>query len=149
MLSCGMYDYSGEWAFSVGVPTKSGVSGVLCIVIPGVGGICTFSPRLDKCGNSVRGIAFCKELSKNYSFHFLEQRSNLIEMSHMDTDGDHSEAADGAEEALSPASENGRMSPALGGGRKISTNGRKGSFGDSANAIVSPALEGGRRGSNG
>jgi glutaminase A len=75
MLSCGMYDYSGEWAFTVGVPTKSGVSGVLCVVIPGVAGICTFSPRLDKLGNSVRGMAFCQELSQNFSFHFLDKRS--------------------------------------------------------------------------
>jgi glutaminase len=67
--SCGMYDYSGEFAFKVGFPSKSGVSGVLCIVIPGVTGIATFSPRLDELGNSVRGLDFCKALNSRFPFH--------------------------------------------------------------------------------
>ena len=53
-----MYDSSGEFSFAVGIPTKSGVGGGLMIVIPGVMGICTFSPRLDAVGNSVRGTKF-------------------------------------------------------------------------------------------
>lgn len=69
MYSCGMYDYSGEFAFSMGLPAKSGVSGALMIVVPNVMGICTFSPRLDRLGNSVRGIEFCKELIKKFNFH--------------------------------------------------------------------------------
>ncbi|KAF4739299.1 hypothetical protein FOZ62_023900 [Perkinsus olseni] len=69
MMSCGMYDYSGEFAFTCGFPAKSGVSGVLCIVIPGVCGIATFSPRLDALGNSVRGVKFCQILSKRLPVH--------------------------------------------------------------------------------
>lgn len=69
MYSCGMYDFSGEWAFTVGLPAKSGVSGVLWIVIPNVGGLCSWSPRLDECGNSVRGVAFCEELVRTFDFH--------------------------------------------------------------------------------
>ena len=69
MYSCGMYDFSGEFAFSVGLPAKSGVSGALMVVVPNVMGICTWSPRLDHLGNSVRGIAFCKELVKKFNFH--------------------------------------------------------------------------------
>jgi len=81
MASCGMYDYSGEFAFACGFPAKSGVSGVLCIVIPGVCGLATFSPRLDALGNSCRGIQFCQLLSERFAFHAfdsLPQRSARV-----------------------------------------------------------------------
>lgn len=69
MASCGMYDYSGQFAFEMGFPAKSGVGGAVLIVIPGVMGICTFSPRLDDNGNSVRGVRFCSALAQRYPFH--------------------------------------------------------------------------------
>ena len=53
----------------VGLPAKSGVSGVMMVVIPNVMGIALWSPLLDKLGNSVRGKMFCQELVKAYSFH--------------------------------------------------------------------------------
>ena len=71
MLTCGMYDYSGEFAFTVGLPAKSGVSGGLMIVIPGVGGFGLWSPRLDRQGNSVRGVEFCQRLIEDYPFHIF------------------------------------------------------------------------------
>jgi len=69
MLSCGMYDFSGEFAFKIGLPAKSGVSGALMIVIPNVMGISIWSPRLDKHGNTVRGVEFCERLVEKYNFH--------------------------------------------------------------------------------
>ncbi len=69
MSSCGMYDSSGEFSFHVGLPAKSGVSGVVWLVVPNVMGIAIYSPRLDKNGNSVRGIAFAQELVKRFNFH--------------------------------------------------------------------------------
>jgi glutaminase len=69
MYSCGMYDYSGEYAFSVGIPAKSGVSGALMLVVPSVCGIALWSPRLDKHGNSVRGVRFSQRLVETFSFH--------------------------------------------------------------------------------
>ena len=81
MSSCGMYDYSGEWAFRVGLPAKSGVSGAVIIVVPNVMGICIWSPRLDACGNSVRGIRFAKGLVDRFSLHAFDSidlRSNKI-----------------------------------------------------------------------
>ncbi|VVE32773.1 glutaminase A [Pandoraea anhela] len=69
MHSCGMYDFSGEFAFLIGVPAKSGVGGGVMVVIPEVMGLCIWSPPLDELGNSVRGIEFCKRLTSRYSFH--------------------------------------------------------------------------------
>lgn len=72
MSSCGMYDYSGEFAFTIGLPAKSGVSGGLMLVVPGVMGVCIWSPPLDAHGNSVRGVAFCQEFVSRYNFHAFD-----------------------------------------------------------------------------
>ncbi|WP_234571297.1 glutaminase A [Rhodohalobacter sp. 614A] len=69
MLSCGMYDFSGEFAFKIGLPAKSGVSGALMLVIPNLMGISIWSPRLDHLGNTVRGVEFCERLVERFSFH--------------------------------------------------------------------------------
>jgi glutaminase len=76
MLSCGMYDYAGEWAYRVGIPSKSGVGGGIVGVIPGHFGIGIFSPPLDVKGNSVRGIQVCQDLSERYGLHAFESGFN-------------------------------------------------------------------------
>ncbi len=71
MLTCGMYDYSGEWTYRVGIPAKSGVGGGITAVVPGKMGIGTFSPPLDAKGNSVRGIKVCEDISKDFGLHLF------------------------------------------------------------------------------
>jgi len=56
LLTCGFYDESGDYAFRVGMPGKSGVGGGVVAYIPGNLTISVWSPELDKHGNSVRGI---------------------------------------------------------------------------------------------
>ncbi|KAK0394676.1 hypothetical protein QR680_000868 [Steinernema hermaphroditum] len=69
MYSCGMYDYSGQFAFKVGLPAKSGVSGAMIVVVPNLMGICLWSPPLDKMGNTTRGVKFCEKLIDTFNFH--------------------------------------------------------------------------------
>ena len=72
MYTCGMYDSAGEWAYRVGLPAKSGVSGGILAVIPGQGGIGVYSPRIDSHGNSVRGVRVCEALSTEFGLHLFE-----------------------------------------------------------------------------
>lgn len=79
MSSCGMYDFSGEFAFRVGIPAKSGVSGAILLVIPNVLGMAVWSPRLDELGNSVRGVDFCRSLVEKFKFHTFDSMLGLTD----------------------------------------------------------------------
>ncbi|MEM7797494.1 MAG: glutaminase A, partial [Cyanobacteria bacterium P01_C01_bin.118] len=72
MYTCGMYNRAGEWAYRVGIPAKSGVSGGILAVVPGKAGIATFSPPIDQNGNSVRGLHIFEALSKEYNLHMFD-----------------------------------------------------------------------------
>ncbi|KAM3935201.1 glutaminase liver isoform, mitochondrial isoform 2-T2 [Leptodactylus fuscus] len=72
MHSCGMYDFSGQFAFHVGIPAKSGVSGAILLIVPNIMGVFCWSPPLDRIGNSVRGIHFCHELVSLFNFHHYD-----------------------------------------------------------------------------
>ncbi len=65
----GMYGRSGDWAYTVGLPGKSGVGGGILAVVPGVMGIAAFSPPLDPTGNSVRGQLMVASVARAMGFN--------------------------------------------------------------------------------
>jgi len=75
MTTCGMYDAAGEWVADVGLPAKSGVGGGVLAVLPGQMGLAVYSPRLDRHGNSVRGVGATRQISRELELHFLHVAS--------------------------------------------------------------------------
>ncbi len=63
MQTCGFYDEAGEFTFKVGLPGKSGIGGGIVAIHPGQYAVVVWSPRLNKKGNSVKGMKFLEMLT--------------------------------------------------------------------------------------
>jgi glutaminase len=84
MATAGLYETSGDWLFSIGLPGKSGIGGGIVAVAPGKGGLGTFSPLLDNAGNSIKGQLVARFLAERLGMNLfaskpepeVEQRQN-------------------------------------------------------------------------
>ena len=74
LFTCGMYNYSAQYAIEVGIPSKSGVGGGIMGILPDGMGIGIFSPALDENGNSSAGIGIIKELSRRLHYNIFDER---------------------------------------------------------------------------
>jgi glutaminase len=81
MATAGMYETSGDWLFDVGVPGKSGIGGGIVAVSPGKGGLGTFSPLLDRAGNSVRGQLAARHLSRTLGLSLFASKAQAYRLS--------------------------------------------------------------------
>ena len=72
MLTAGMYEFSGEYSRTVGLPSKSGVGGGITISVPNKIGIGIFSPALDEHGNSAAGYHMILDLVKQYNLTLFQ-----------------------------------------------------------------------------
>ena len=80
LFACGLKELTGAFAFEIGLPSKSGSSGVMMVVIPGVGGFSFFSPLVSKGDEiSMKGVTFCNELLSHLPLHIFDSDSTKLD----------------------------------------------------------------------
>ena len=72
IMSCGMYERSGEWMRRVGMPAQPSITGALLAVVPQKLGLGIFSPYLDQWGNPIRAIRVCEAISSDRHLHLFD-----------------------------------------------------------------------------
>lgn len=82
MATAGLYETSGEWLFTIGLPAKSGIGGGIVTAAPGKGGLATYAPPLDPFGNSVKGQLAARFLSTHLGLNlFVSQPEEPAQVS--------------------------------------------------------------------
>mmetsp|Transcript_9978 Transcript_9978/g.9910 ORF Transcript_9978/g.9910 Transcript_9978/m.9910 type:complete len:278 (+) Transcript_9978:744-1577(+) len=77
MSTCGMYENAGKFLVRFGLPTKCGLSGGLLSVVPGIGSIVSWSPRLNSQMNTEKGLGLLERLGENYNNFNLFHKDHL------------------------------------------------------------------------
>ncbi len=76
MATAGLYETSGDWLYTVGLPAKSGIGGGIVTAAPGKGGLGTFAPPLDAAGNSVKGQLAARYLSEQLGLNLFVSQTH-------------------------------------------------------------------------
>ena len=72
MMLSGLYEESGQWAYTTGLPAKTGVGGGMVAIVPGTLAIAAFSPRLNQAGNSIRAMAVVRDIARRLRINIFD-----------------------------------------------------------------------------